>query len=86
MHGACPLATTRDARAPCPLRRAGLLLLLPATSLSTQRPTPPRAPLDIAVEDAADVWSRADGTGYANDTAMKRSTCASSPMAASMPR
>ena len=30
MHGACPLATTRDARARCPLCRAGLLLLLPA--------------------------------------------------------
>ena len=24
-------------------------------------------PLEVAVEDAADVWSRADGTGYAND-------------------
>jgi len=67
MHGACPLATTRDGRALCPLHRAGLLLLLVVTTLSAQRPTPQGAPLDVAVEDAADVWSRADGTGYAND-------------------
>ena len=67
MHGACPLATTRDASAPCLLRRAGLLLLLGATTLLGQRAMPRGAPLDVAVEDAADVWSRADGTGYAND-------------------
>ena len=48
MHGACPLATSRDARAPCPLRRAGLLRLLAATTLSAQRATPqgePRFPV-----------------------------------------
>ena len=32
-----------------------------------QRPARPLPRIDVAVEDAADVWSRADGTGYAND-------------------
>lgn len=50
---------------------AALLALaaLPATARVQVRAAPPpvRLPLDVAVEDAADVWSRADGTGYAND-------------------
>ncbi|CAN5903327.1 ABC transporter substrate-binding protein [soil metagenome] len=57
-----------DAHAP--MRRVALLLLLVATPLSAQLSVagrPPLSPLDVAVEDAADVWSRGDGTGYAND-------------------
>ena len=38
-----------------------------ATVARGVRAAAPQAPLEIAVEDAADVWSRRDGTGYAND-------------------
>lgn len=50
--------------------RSGLLalaLLLSPAPAPAQRPAPKLVPIDVAVEDAADVWSRADGTGYAND-------------------
>ena len=73
MNGDSRLATPCDLSASGPLRHGALLLLLlAATALSAQSPVraaPPLARLDVAVEDAADVWSRADGTGYANDIA-----------------
>ena len=46
------------------------MLWLATATLSAQSPprvSPRLSPLDVAVEDGADVWSRADGTGYAND-------------------
>ena len=53
-----------------PMCVAALVRLLAATPLWGQPSSggrPPRVTLDVAVEDAADVWSRADGSGYAND-------------------
>ena len=44
------------------LSSAALLL---ASAVHAQ--SAPPAPLEIAVEDGADVWSRPDGSGYAND-------------------
>jgi ABC-type amino acid transport/signal transduction systems, periplasmic component/domain len=38
-----------------------------AGGVAMQRAEATQPPLEIAVEDAADVWSRRDGTGYAND-------------------
>lgn len=72
----------RDVSRPAPLlpgprvARGGarvLAQLLPLAALlavgdadaGAQRPA--LVPIEVAAEDAADVWSRADGTGYAND-------------------
>ena len=80
-----PPANGGAARAAGQSLHAALLLLLIATTLSAQSParaTPPLAPFDVAVEDAADVWSRADGTGYANDivrAALARFAAAAKP-------
>jgi len=55
-----PLASQRRAAAP---RDSG-----PASvRRAPERRARERIPVDVAVEDAADVWSRRDGTGYAND-------------------
>lgn len=69
MNGASTPATLPYARAFAPRPHAALLLILAATTLSAQSPRRATrlSPLDVAVEDAADVWSRGDGTGYAND-------------------
>ena len=70
MAGASPPANSRLAPSAGQSRLAALALLLVATTLLAHAParaTSPPAQLDVAVEDAADVWSRSDGTGYAND-------------------
>jgi ABC-type amino acid transport substrate-binding protein len=43
------------------------VLAFAASPLAAQRPPAADSVLDIAVEDDADIWSRADGTGFAND-------------------
>ena len=70
MTGRRPAGMRLGSRSAARTWHASLVILLVGTSLSAQLPTrttKPFAPLDVAVEDAADVWSRADGTGYAND-------------------
>ena len=68
MSGSRPACSQESG--PGTLRHAALMLWLATATLSAQsspRGTPPLSSLDVAVEDGADVWSRADGTGYAND-------------------
>jgi ABC-type amino acid transport substrate-binding protein len=49
--------------------KATLYSLLAGIAIATMPapPPPPPPPLEIAVEDAAALWSRPDGTGFAND-------------------
>jgi polar amino acid transport system substrate-binding protein len=56
-----------------PLTRSAVTMLLATSAAIWQAPSSPRAHvpaetrITLAVEDAAGLWSRADGTGFAND-------------------
>jgi hypothetical protein len=71
MDGSLVIAPRATSRVTMLASRLLLLLLLFAhRGASAQQPARDALiPLAVAVEDAADVWSRADGTGYANDIA-----------------